>query len=218
MPEQTITLKNGKTYTLDRHGFLEPPEQWDDDFANGMAERLGIHGGLTEEHWNFVRYLRKKFTEEQTVPVVVLACAENNMRLGKLRSLFPAGYHRGACKIAGINYKFMYEHNIWLTYESYRMLKANYKMTPSGFLEDFDQWDRQFAHLMVSDWALPGGLSAKHWEVIEYLRDYYREKMDIPTVYETCKVLQLTIAELRELFPEGYRRGACRAAGLPFFA
>jgi tRNA 2-thiouridine synthesizing protein E len=218
MPEQTITLEDGKVYTLDRHGFLDPPEQWDDGFAIGMAERIGIHGGLTEEHWNFIRYLRKKFTEEETVPVVVLACAENNIRLGKLRSLFPAGYHRGACKIAGINYKFMYEHNIWLTYESYRMLKANYKMTPSGFLEDFDQWDRQFAHLTVSDWALPGGLSKTHWEVLDYLRDHYRKTMDIPTVYETCKVLELTLTELRELFPEGYRRGACRAAGLPFFA
>jgi tRNA 2-thiouridine synthesizing protein E len=218
MDQQKITLDNGKTYALDRHGFLDPPDQWDEDFAAGLAAQVGIHGALTEEHWHFIHYLRKKFIDEETVPVVVLACADNDIRLGKLRSLFPAGYHRGACKLAGINYNFMYEHNIWLTYESYRMLKANYKMTPTGFLEDFDQWDKQFAHLIVTEWGFPDGLGDRHWEVIGFLRDYYREAKDIPTVYETCRDLELTLSELRELFPEGYRRGACRVAGLPFFA
>lgn len=216
MPEEQVTLKNGKSYSLDRYGFLDPPEQWDEDFAEGLAERVGIHGSLTDEHWDFIRYLRGKFVDEKTVPVVVIACAENNMRLGKLRSLFPAGYHRGACKMAGINYKFMYEHNIWLTYESYRLLKANYKMTPCGFLEDFDQWDRQFAFHVISEWDLPEGLSDRHWEVIGYLRDYYGKNHNIPTIYETCKAIDLKLTELQGLFPEGYRRGACRVAGLPF--
>jgi tRNA 2-thiouridine synthesizing protein E len=218
MPNGIITLDNGKGYALDQHGFLDPPEQWDEDFANGIAERTGIQGGLTEEHWDFIHYLRRKFIEEETVPVLVIACAEKDMRLGKLRALFPAGYHRGACKIAGINYKFMYEHNIWLTYESYRLLKANYKMTAAGFLEDFGQWDRQFAYHVVSEWGLAGGLSERHWGVINHLRDYYLENKEIPTVYEVCKVFGVTLAELRELFPQGYRRGACRVAGLPFFA
>jgi tRNA 2-thiouridine synthesizing protein E len=217
MPEEKVTLQNGKIYTLDRHGFLDPPEQWDEEFANGMAERIGIQGGLTEEHWDFIHYLRRKFIDEKTVPVVVIACAENSMRLGKLRALFPAGYHRGACKIAGISYRFMYEHNIWLTYESYRLLKANYKMTPAGFLENFDQWDQQFVYHIISEWNLSGGLSERHWIVINYLRDYYRREKNIPTVYETCKALELTLTDLRKLFPEGYRRGACRVAGLPFF-
>jgi tRNA 2-thiouridine synthesizing protein E len=218
MHEQSITLDNGKTYSLDRHGFLDPPDQWDEDFASGMAGQVGIHGELTEEHWEFIHYLRKKFINEQSVPVVVLACADNDIRLGKLRSLFPAGYHRGACKMAGINYQFMYEHNIWLTYESYRMLKANYKMTPTGFLEDFEQWDKQFAHLIVAEWGFPTGLGDKHWDVVDFLRKYYRAARDIPTVYETCREFDLTLSDLRELFPEGYRRGACRVAGLPFFA
>lgn len=217
MSEESVTLDNGKTYTLDRHGFLDPPEQWDEDFADAMAERSGIHGGLTKQHWDFIHYLRRKFVIAKTVPVVVLACADNNIRLGKLKSLFPAGYHRGACRIAGINYKFMYEHNIWLTYESYRSLKANYGMTPAGFLVDFDQWDHQFVHHIVSEWDLPGGLTDRHWDVVNYLRDYYRQTRNIPTVYKTCKDLDLTLNELRELFTEGYRRGACRVAGLPFF-
>jgi len=65
--------------------------------------------GTEEKHWSFIRYLRKKFLEEKTVPVVVLACADNDLRLSEFKLLFPTGYHRGACKIAGINYDFMYK-------------------------------------------------------------------------------------------------------------
>ena len=73
MEDKTVTFK-GKSYTLDDYGFLDPPEQWDEDFAEGMAETLDIFGGLTQKHWDFIRYLRGKFIEEKTVPVVVLAC------------------------------------------------------------------------------------------------------------------------------------------------
>ena len=96
-----VTFK-GKTYSLDDHGFLDPPDQWEEGFAEGMARMVGITGGLAERHWQVVNYLRRKFLEEDTVPVVVLACADNKMRLSELRSLFPTGYHRGACKIAGL--------------------------------------------------------------------------------------------------------------------
>ena len=52
---------------------------------------------------------------------------------------------------------------------------------------------------------------------LEYLREYYRYKRNIPTVYEACKSNGIEVEELLNLFPDGYRRGACRAAGLPFF-
>lgn len=216
--EQTIILDNGKRYTLDDRGFLDPPEQWDTDFAVEMAKRTGIHGELTEEHWNFIRYLRRQFVFAKTVPVVVLACADNNLRLGKLKDLFPAGYHRGACKIAGINYKFMYEHNIWLTYETYTTLKTRYDISPGGFLNDFTQWNPQFAERVAADWDLPFGLSDRHWNVIYFLRDFYGKNSNVPGVYDTCRELGLTLHELLALFPEGYRRGACRISGLPFLA
>ena len=38
------------------------------------------------------------------------------------------------------------------------------------------------------------------------------------TLIETCENNKMRLKELRELFPEGYRRGACRVAGLPFVA
>jgi tRNA 2-thiouridine synthesizing protein E len=206
-----------REYTLDEHGYLYPPEQWDEAFAEGMAERIGIYGGLTGEHWEFIRYLRRKFLEEKTVPLVVFACADNNLRLSRLAFLFPTGYHRGACRIAGINYQFMFDSNPWLTYESYSVLKSEYAMTEMGFLESFDHWNERFALIVAGEWQLPAGLTDKHWQIIRYLRDYYRRTGTIPTVFAACRENGIEAGELRALFPGGYRRGACRIAGLPFF-
>jgi tRNA 2-thiouridine synthesizing protein E len=212
----TITFK-GKTYELDDYGFLDPPEQWDKGFAEGMAKMVGITEGLTERHWQFIHYLRHKFTDENTVPVLVMACAEKDMRLSELRSLFPTGYHRGACKIAGINYKFMYETNYWLTYETAPPAKPRYSLDPLGFLEDFEQWDEDFVELAMSQQESPSAPTKRHMEVVCYLRNYYAVNRSLPTVFETCSANALSLDELRELFPAGYRRGACRMAGLPFF-
>ncbi len=217
MEAKRITFKN-KTYTLDKNGFLNPPDQWDENFAKGIARKLGIDEDLTTKHWEFISYLRKKFVEEKVVPVVVIACADNQLRLNEFRKLFPTGYHRGACKIAGINYEFMYKHNMWLTFETSPVLKNQYRMTPLGFLEDFYAWNKRFASLLASEWDLPSGLTNQHWVIIEYLREYFVKNKNIPTLHETCKENGLTIGKIGELFPEGYRRGACRIAGLPFYA
>jgi tRNA 2-thiouridine synthesizing protein E len=213
----TIHFKN-RHYTLDGNGFLNPPDQWDEVFAEGMAEHLGIRGGLTPEHWGFIRYLRRKFLEEKTVPLIVYACADNHLRLSRLAFLFPTGYIRGACRIAGINYQFMYESNPWLTYESYSILKSEFRLTESGFLESFDQWNDRFARIVASEWQLPEGLTEKHWEIIAYLRDYYEKRRTIPAVLTTCRANGIDLDALLDLFPDGYRRGACRIAGIPFLA
>ena len=206
----------GDTYTLDDHGFLDPPDQWNESFAEGMAKMVGITGGLTERHWQLINYLRHKFLDEQTVPVVVAACSDNDMRLSELRALFPTGYHRGACKIAGINYQFMYELNFWLTYETASPAKPRYDLDQLGFLKNFDQWDEDFVELAMAQRDPPTTPTGRHLQVVRYLRDYYAINRTLPTVFETCSANDMNMEELRELFPAGYRRGACRMAGLPF--
>lgn len=218
MSKKNNTFKyNNKTYSLDSQGFLYPPEQWDEDFAIGMASKVDIYGGLTDEHWKIIKYIRKKFIDEDTVPPMVSACADNSMRLKDFKFLFPSGYHKGACKLAGVNYEFMFRTNYWLTYETANVLQGDYKMTPQGFLEDYEDWDERFAHTIIREWKLEQGLTEKHLEVINYLRKYYKENENIPTLTELCNELNMTMAGLRELFPEGYRRGACRISGLPYF-
>ena len=206
-----------KTYALDDHGFLDPPEQWDEDFAEGMAKIVGIRSSLSARHNEFIQYLRHKFLEENTVPVLVLACADNEMRLSELRALFPTGYHRGACKIAGINYQFMYETNYWITYETAPPAKQRYDLDSLGFLKDSQQWDEDFVELAMSQRESPITPTTRHTNVLSYLRNYYAVNRALPPVHETCVANDLTLDDLRELFPAGYRRGACRIAGLPFF-
>ncbi|MCP4703759.1 MAG: TusE/DsrC/DsvC family sulfur relay protein [candidate division Zixibacteria bacterium] len=217
MSQQSIEF-NGITYTLDRHGFLDPSDQWSISFAKGMAEKLGILEGLSKEHWDFINYLRSKFLDENTVPVVVKACSDNNIRLTKLRALFPTGYHRGACKIAGLNFNYMCETNLWLSYETHHNKDTEYKTNELGFLEDFELWNERFAYFVVQNWGLPDSLTDQHWKVIKYLRDFYSASKNIPSIYEVCKANDIGFDELDKLFPRGYRRGACRVSGLPFFA
>ena len=45
----TLEVKS-KTYALDDDGSLIDPMQWDEDFAEAMAPRLGIPDGLTPSH------------------------------------------------------------------------------------------------------------------------------------------------------------------------
>lgn len=218
LPQKTLNFGEDKTYTLDEYGFLDPPEQWDENFANGMARLQGIYDGLTKEHWDFIYYIREKFLKENDLPLLVVACADNKLRLNKLNSLFPTGYFRGACRIAGINYKFMCDINIWHTYETKPSFKREFKVTLQGFLEDFNMWNERFAHLVSVEWELPHGLTTKHWEVIYFLRNCYLTTNNIPSVFEVCKANNLDIEDLKELFPGGYRRGACRIARLPYFS
>ncbi len=215
---KTVAFDEGKTYTLDEYGFLGQPDQWDEGFANGMARFQGIYDGLTKEHWDFISYIRRKFLEEKTLPLLVMACADNHLRLDKLKALFPTGYFRGACRIAGVSYKFLCDVNLWHTYETVPHLTASYKITPQGFLEDSEQWNERFAHLASVEWDLPQGLTPRHWSVIRFLRSYYAAMNTIPAVHEVCEAHGFDLDDLKELFPDGYRRGACRIAGLPFFA
>lgn len=211
----TFAVFEGRTYSLDDHGFLFPPQQWDETFAEGMARREGIQGGLTDEHWAFIHYLREKYLVKQSIPLLVYACIECKLRLSKLKRLFPSGYHRGACRIAGIHYDFMRRDNLWHTYENQQLPAPSFAVTPLGFLERFEDWNEGFALVLADEWQLPAGLTDRHREVLEFLRDYFGQYQSVPTVYETCDAHGLDLDDLRELFPRGYRRGACLMAGLP---
>jgi tRNA 2-thiouridine synthesizing protein E len=67
---------------------------------------------------------------------------------------------------------------------------------------------------LAQDLKMEGGLNESHWKVIRFLRETFREKGEVPTVYTTCETLGLELGGLEELFPDGYHRGAVRIAGL----
>jgi len=207
-----------KTYRLDEEGFLVNPGEWDEGFAVAMAPMTGIQTELTPDHWEVIHYIRKTFSDSGKCPLVYEICRAHNLRLGDLKSLFPSGYLRGACKLSGLTYKEEQAHEGWLPNRKASRLKSRedkvYRVDNRGFLIDPSEWDEEYAALKFMEMKTPGSLTGKHWQIIRFLRKKYQENGTVPSVYETCEANQLEIEDLERLFPDGYHRGAVKIAGL----
>jgi dissimilatory sulfite reductase related protein len=98
--------------------------------------------------------------------------------------------------------------------DSIRIGDVELKVDGDGFLQDPQVWSEavaaEFARLDGT-----GELTPKHWEVINYIRGFWKESDMAPTVRGLCKQSGLKLQELYGLFPKGPARGACRIAGLP---
>ncbi|HIJ76558.1 MAG TPA: TusE/DsrC/DsvC family sulfur relay protein [Deltaproteobacteria bacterium] len=91
-----------KVYRVDIRGFLVDPSEWDEGYAALRYLEMKMPGSLTDKHWRVIRFLRKKYQENGTVPTVYETCEANQLEIEDLERLFPDGYHRGAVKIAGL--------------------------------------------------------------------------------------------------------------------
>ena len=215
-----ILTHKGKSYPLDSIGFLLDIKKWDENFAEGMAPNLLIEKGLTKEHWDVIYSIRKKFNTTDRCPTIYETCRDNNLNRKQLRTLFPTGHQRGACKLAGITFRDSYKHEELNSNEAAEALhivsgKKTYTVDMRGFLIDPDEWDEHYAIHRGYEMKIPGGkLTEKHWQVIRYLRESYKKTRQIPTIYDTCEDNNLELDDLEQLFPDGYHRGAVKIAGL----
>lgn len=212
-----FTHKN-KKYKVDSQGFLMNPNDWDENFAKGMAPKVKITNGLTKQHWKIIYFIRNTFEKMNVCPLVYVACKKNNLGLGDLKRLFPTGYQRGACKLSGITYREGYFQYYWLEKNikrhEYYYNKKIYQIDAQGFLLDPLDWDENFAINKAFETKMPEYLTEEHWKIIYYLREKYKKTKNVPTVYRTCKENQITLEKLEKLFPDGYHRGAIKIAGL----
>ncbi|MBC8203997.1 MAG: TusE/DsrC/DsvC family sulfur relay protein [FCB group bacterium] len=214
----TLTFK-GKKFATDSLGFLKDFRDWSEEFTEGLAPSHNIPSGLTKKHWDIIYFIRKSVNELGRCPLVYQTCRFNGLRLQELRDLFPTGYLRGVCKLAGLNYKDAYlQHYTYLPLveegPARPELDKVYRIDIRGFLIDPDEWDENFAIHRAQDMKMPHNLTEKHWKIIRFLRDKYQANKVIPTVFETCEAFKLEIDQLEELFPDGYQRGAVKIAGL----
>ena len=209
---------NGKSYEIDSHGFLMDPDEWDENFAEGMAESARITGGLTDDHWRFIRFIRNTFEKINQCPLVYIACKNNDIGLGNLKELFPTGYLRGACKLAGVTYREGYGQRLWLeehmVHNTRMYERKNYSTDVHGFLGNPNDWDENFAIHKAHEIGMTDYLTDQHWDIINFLRERFSETHTVPTVYETCEHFHIDLDELERLFPVGYHRGAVKIAGL----
>jgi TusE/DsrC/DsvC family sulfur relay protein len=212
----TFTFGN-KSYQVDADEFLSNPNDWDENFARGMAPKAGIIAGLSEDHWKIINYIRTTYQKTGKCPLVYETCRTNRLHLQELKTLFPAGYLRGACKLAGLTYREGYLDQSGLEDFAEQITpgskEKSYEIDLRGFLINPYQWDEKFAAARASEMKMPK-LTEKHWKIIRFLRDSFEKNNVVPNVYDTCEANGIGLEELQELFPDGYHRGAVKVAGL----
>jgi len=221
----TLTV-GAKAYEVDESGFLLDFAQWDEGFARATAQDQQVEGELGEAHWRVIRYIHAVFREEGRCPLVFQTCKANGLRIKDLGRLFPTGYLRGACKLAGITYREGYHGYgcvppLARSYgrteasggEPIPLVNKTYTVDVRGFLVDPDTWDEPYATMRAADMKMPA-LSQRHWTLLRYVREHYQAHGEVPTVVQTCEANQLEVDELAELFPDGYQRGLIKLAGL----
>jgi tRNA 2-thiouridine synthesizing protein E len=213
----TFTFGN-KSYQVGPEEFLSDFKEWDENFARGMAPKVGIISGLSEDHWKIINFIRDTFRQTGKCPLVYETCRTNRLHLQELKKLFPAGYLRGACKLAGITYREGSLEQSWVEEFAERVTsgvqeKKTYLVNIRGFLMNPAEWDRRFALYKAHEMKM-AKLTQKHWQIINFLRERFEKNNMVPTIYETCEANGIDLEELEKLFPDGYHRGAVKIAGL----
>ena len=95
-----------------------------------------------------------------------------------------------------------------------------YEVDEEGYLVDLGSWVPEVADVMAA--AEDATLTDAHWEVINFLREYYEEYQIAPAVRVLTKAIGKKLGKdkgnskyLYELFPYGPGKQACKYAGLP---
>jgi tRNA 2-thiouridine synthesizing protein E len=97
---------------------------------------------------------------------------------------------------------------------------TTYETDEEGYLVNLADWNKDIAEAIAK--AENVEMSDNHWEVVNFLREYYDEYQIAPAVRVLTKAIgkQLGVDKgnskyLYELFPYGPAKQACKIAGLP---
>ena len=96
----------------------------------------------------------------------------------------------------------------------------SYETDEEGYLLNLGEWNEEVAAFLAQQEGV--NMTEQHWEVINFLRDYYNEFQIAPAVRVLTKAIGKQLGEekgnskyLYELFPYGPAKQACKIAGLP---
>ncbi len=103
------------------------------------------------------------------------------------------------------------------------MLEVNgksFETDEEGYLANLSDWEEGLAVAMAKEDDIE--LGPDHWEIINFLREYYEEYQIAPAVRVLTKAVGKKLGKdkgnskyLYELFPYGPGKQACKFAGLP---
>ena len=90
---------------VDAEGYLIEPHDWNEEVAKEFARRENIE--LTEVHWDVLHFMREYYADHQVAVDVRhvikhLAKTHGPESRNLVFELFPYGYVKQACKIAGM--------------------------------------------------------------------------------------------------------------------
>jgi len=95
----------------------------------------------------------------------------------------------------------------------------SYEVDEEGYLVNLAEWNEEVAVYLAQTENVT--LTDQHWEVLNFLRDYYNEFQIAPAVRVLTKAIGKKLGAdkgnsqyLYELFPYGPAKQACKIAGL----
>lgn len=225
------------------NGQLAKLNEWTAEAANYLAHTQGIE--LNDAHWDIINLMRDFYNEYNISPVHKLLIKHIREKFGAdkandkyLNTLFPGGVLAQGTLIAGLPTPLMdtdtsaskpLSHlqntlksrlNVKHFQDQFEMDGQIFKLTFHGNLTDISQWNEKVAAHMAKQEGIE--LSDEHWEVINFLRDFYFKYEITPMVRLLQKHLAKKLGSekgsekyLYNLFPDGPARQGSRIAGLP---
>jgi len=104
-----MSLKTDEvTVPIDDEGYLIDPDDWSKEISERFAQNEGIE--LNDEYWKIIEYMRGYFDDHKIAPGTRMVAKFIADELGyskkdarnHLFKIFPYGYVKQACKIAGM--------------------------------------------------------------------------------------------------------------------
>ncbi len=103
---------------------------------------------------------------------------------------------------------------------AYEINGKTFEHDEEGYLTDLNEWNEDLAAIIAKDEEID--MTDEHWEVVNFLREYYNEYQIAPAVRVLVKAIKKKFGKekgsnkyLYELFPYGPAKQACKIAGLP---
>ncbi len=97
---------------------------------------------------------------------------------------------------------------------------TTYETDEEGYLLNLSEWNEDIGKVLAQGENVE--MTPSHWEVVNFLRDYYNEYQIAPAVRVLTKAIGKQLGPekgnskyLYELFPYGPAKQACKIAGLP---
>jgi tRNA 2-thiouridine synthesizing protein E len=96
----------------------------------------------------------------------------------------------------------------------------SFEVDEEGYLTNLADWTKEIAEYLAKEEKVE--MTDSHWEVVNFLREYYEEYQIAPAVRVLTKAVAKKLGPdkgnnkyLYELFPYGPAKQACKIAGLP---